>query len=215
MVSPADPPTGFERRQNSRYRLVRPLTGFIEHHEQRYPGAVLDLSVSGFLLHLPGADPERFRKRSEMDFGEVVFGETTFGGFGRIANVRSMVGGPGLGFQWDDYVYEESRSVIDQLIADLTQQRMAGCVRRRDERVSIRGHLSSALSLDLHSAVAAGARAISLAETVSLDSSGLNVLLDIVRSGIPIIDSAPEIREHLQRFRLLDGAGPAAGTKDA
>lgn len=211
MVQANDPSAGIERRQNSRYRLVRPLTGFIEHHERRYPGAVLDLSVAGFLLHLPGGDPERFRRGSEMDFGEVVFGETTFGGFGRIANVRPLVGGPGLGFQWDAYVYEESRAVIDQLIADLMRQRLAGCVLRRDQRVMIRGHLSAALSVDLHSAVSAGACGISLADTVSLDSSGLNVLLDMVRSGVPILDAAPEIREHLQRFRLLESAAPTAG----
>ncbi len=91
------------------------------------------------------------------------------------------------------------------------RQRLAGCVQRRDQRVMIRGHLSAALSVDLHSAVSAGACGISLADTVSLDSSGLNVLLDMVRSGVPILDAAPEIREHLQRFRLLESAAPTAG----
>lgn len=214
MTAPNDPPTGLERRQNSRYRLVRPLTGFIEHIEERFPGSVLDLSVSGFLLYLPGGDPERFRKRSEMDFGEVVFGDTTFGGFGRIANVRTLTGGPGLGFQWDDYVYQESRQVIDKLIADLTMQRLAGAARRRGDLVTVHGHLSAALSMDIHAAITAGACRISLAATVSLDSSGLNILLDLVKSGVAIVDAAPEIREPLQRFRLLDPSAPVAGTEE-
>ncbi len=198
-------PPGAERRAFPRYRLARPLTGYIEHNEVRFPGSVLDVSVSGFLLYLAGGDLERFRRRAGSDFGELAFGDKTFGGFGSVANVRQLPGGVNVGFQWDDYVYQESRQVIDELIADLTQRRMAGCVRREGQWARVYGHLSVALSVDLHAAVGAGASRLSLAETLSLDSSGLNLLLDLQKAGLTIEDAHPDIREPLERFRLIAG----------
>ena len=198
------PVGGAERRAFPRYRLVRPLTGVIEHAETRFPGSVLDVSVSGFLLYLPGGDGGRFLRAAGTDFGEVAFGEASFGGFGTVAGVRKLAGGPGIGFRWDDYVYRESRQAIDQLLASLAQQRQAGCVLREGEQIRVCGHLSVALSVDLHAAVAAGADRLSLAETSSLDSSGVNLLLDLKKAGVCLDGPLQNgVRETLERFRVL------------
>ena len=208
MASPTAPPegAGIERRAFPRYHLVRPLKGFVEHGEERYPGSVLDVSVSGFLLYVPGGDGGRFLHGAGTDFGEVVFGDKTFGGFGNIAGVRRLAGGTGVGFKWDAGVYQESRQTIDELIADLAQRRQAGSVRRDEGVVRVFGHLSVALSVDLHSALAAGANRLCLADTLSLDSSGLNLLLDLQKAGIGIGEVHPDIVEPLKRFRLIDDA---------
>jgi ABC-type transporter Mla MlaB component len=53
---------------------------------------------------------------------------------------------------------------------------------------------------------ATGAGRLCLEDTSSLDSSGLNLLLDLQKAGVAIADIHADIRESLERFGLIDEA---------
>jgi ABC-type transporter Mla MlaB component len=55
-------------------------------------------------------------------------------------------------------------------------------------------------------ASATGAGRLCLADTSSLDSSGLNLLLDLQKAGVAIADVPADIREPLERFGLIGEA---------
>jgi len=104
------------RRTGCRYRLVKPLTGVLERAFRRYHGHVVDLSSQGFGLVLPGLRSDHFGALHGDDFGEILCGDTSFGGFGRIVHTRLTSIGVEIGFHWDDYVMAREEALIDDLI---------------------------------------------------------------------------------------------------
>jgi len=107
------------RRTGRRYRLARPLTGVLERAFRRYHGHVVDLSSQGFGLVLPGLRTDHFGAVHGDDFGEILCGDSSFGGFGRIVHTRLTSVGVEIGFHWDDYVMAREEALIEDLIRAL------------------------------------------------------------------------------------------------
>jgi hypothetical protein len=182
-----------ERRSVQRYKLALPITGYIEHDFTRFRGQVLDVSISGFQLFIPGLAADNFAEASPSDFGEVRFGEMAADGFGQIVVARPIPGGVAVGFHWDKFAFHGGGSAMGTIIDRLLELKAAGSVARRGKEIWLLGHVSNALASDVFSAIAAGGARICLAQCNSIDSGGRDLLVILSGVGIPIESIPPEI----------------------
>lgn len=190
------------RRAISRYHLVQPLRGYIEHGEARYAGEVVELSTAGFRLRLPRTSREAFAAaRSGHDFGELIYKEQEIGGFGEIRYVRAEGGDLWIGFKWDDIHATDNIQKSFTAIAELVAQGIAGCVNVKDGLVELVGHASGILVEDIWQCLDRNWPRLSLRECSSVDAGGLSMLTALERTGVRFEDASLDILAQLQRYR--------------
>jgi hypothetical protein len=190
------------RRAISRYHLVRPLRGYIEHGEARYPGEVVELSTAGFRLRLPGTSREAFTTaQSGHDLGELIYKDQEIGGFGEIRYVRAEGGDLWIGFKWDDIHATENIQRSFAAIADLVAQGIAGCINVKAGLVELVGHASGILAEDIWQCLDRTSPRLSLRECSSIDASGVSMLSALERTGVCFEDASLDILAQLQRYR--------------
>lgn len=203
------------RRKVSRYHLLHPLTGFIEHGEVRHRGEVVELSTAGFRFRLRNSSKEAFiAQKSSHDFGEIVYKDEMIGGFGEIRYVRAQGDDVLIGFKWDDVHADDNIERSFSIIADLIAQHSAGCVNVADGMVELAGHISSVLAEDIQQSLDPKFPRVSLRECTSMDTSGLAMLVALEDAKVLIYEASAEMRALLQRYRQ-QGPGsilPPAGS---
>ncbi|HZX30297.1 MAG TPA: hypothetical protein VFF03_03000, partial [Rhodocyclaceae bacterium] len=166
------------RRTVSRYHLIRPLTGYIEHGESRHLGEIVEFSTAGFRLRLRDTSRSAFAAPAGgYDFGEIIYKQDEIGGFGDIRHVRPEGNDLLIGFKWDDIHADENIQKSFAIIAELVAAGVAGCVNIGQGQVELAGHVSAALYDDVAQCVAQGIRRISLREASSIDEGGLAMLI--------------------------------------
>lgn len=200
-----------ELRRFSRYNLSTPLTGLIEHGDERCTGSLINISQGGFLLHLPSAPATRLATYGTGDYGEIHYAGNNAHGFGQLVRVEHFAKGVCVAFSWDaDEVSKAGCALIDRVIEEQTKMRQAGSVSISATTISLGGHVSSALAAEifllLKKTGAANAR-ISLRNCASIDSSGIEMLITLRDMGAPIIDAGAKVRDVMQRFQLLPADG--------
>lgn len=196
-----------EQRRHPRYQLVVPLVGVVEQNGGRYTGSVLNISISGLYLHLPKLPSETLKIHGVDDYAEIHYaGRNTFG-FGSIVRIEKFAHSVGVGFCWDkEGMDAKSSQLLDDLIKEQELRRVSGSVVLLDRVIALRGHVSSALSQEVFTALrSAGSQhnQLSLAECTSIDSSGIELLLALKDRGLQIASVAPEVEVVLRRFPLL------------
>lgn len=190
------------RRAVSRYHLVEPLRGFIEHGEARYRGEIVELSTAGFRLRLPGTAKEAFfSAKASHDFGELIHDGQEIGGFGEIRYVRAEGSDLWIGFKWDDLHATDNIQESFTVIAELVAKGIAGCVNMADGLVELVGHVSAVLAEDVGQCLAREVPRLSLRECSSVDASGLAMLLGLEDAKVRLEDVGWEIAAQLQRLR--------------
>jgi len=197
-----------DKRQYPRYQLVAPLVGVVEQNGGRYSGSVLNISLGGFYLHLPRLPADSLKIHGVDDYGEFHYAGRTVSGFGSIVRIEKFVGSVGLGFCWDkEGMDAKSEQLLRDSISEQEARRAFAEVSVSGNTIVLRGHASSALSSDVFAMlrnIATGHAKLSLAECVSIDSSGIELLMALRDRGIAIIDVGPGIEPVLKRFQLLD-----------
>ena len=197
-----------EQRRHPRYQLVVPLVGVVEQNGGRYPGSVLNISVGGFYLHLPKLPAESLKTHGADDYGEIHYAGRHAFGFGSIVRVEKFDHSVGIGFCWDkEGMDAKSEQLLRDSISEQETRRAFAEVSVSGNTIVLRGHASSALSSDVFSmlrSIGSGHAKLSLAECVSIDSSGIELLMALRDRGIAIIDVGPGIEPVLKRFQLLD-----------
>lgn len=190
------------RRTVSRYHLIRPLTGYIEHGETRHLGEIVEFSTAGFRLRLRDTSRAAFSTLAGgYDFGEIIYKQDEIGGFGDIRYVRPEGNDLLIGFKWDDLHADENIQKSFAIIAELVAAGVAGCVNIGQGQVELAGHVSAALYDDVEQCVAHGISRISLREATSIDEGGLAMLIRLENEEIRLLDVSPEISALLQRYR--------------
>lgn len=200
-----------ERRKFKRYPLTRPLSGVVEHEHRCYAGNVVDISFGGFRLFVPNVDAGSFRVPGGMDFGEVISEGRNVGGFGNIAFATNALQGAAIGFNWDEYVLAEHHDALGRLIDFIAGQRNAGRVAIDGNRLILRGHVTSALAIDVYPMVGRGISSIFMEECLSIDPGGVDMLIGLKAAGVHVVACNTEIAPILDRFRLLSSAQSDAG----
>ncbi|MGE5490243.1 MAG: hypothetical protein ACM31P_03050 [Actinomycetota bacterium] len=190
------------RRTVSRYHLIRPLTGYIEHGETRHLGEIVEFSTAGFRLRLRDTSRAAFATLAGgYDFGEIIYKQDEIGGFGDIRYVRPEGNDLLIGFKWDDLHADENIQKSFAIIAELVAAGIAGCVNIGQGQVELAGHVSAALYDDVEQCVAQGISRVSLREAISVDEGGLAMLIRLENEEIRLLDVSPEISALLQRHR--------------
>lgn len=196
------------QRKISRYHLLHPLTGFIEHGDVRYQGEVIELSTSGFRFRLRDSSKEAFVARNSIDFGEVVYKQEVIGGFGEIRYVRPEGSDLLIGFKWDDTHANDNIERSFSIIAQLISQKSAGCVNVSQGVVELTGHVSAALADDIQQSIDPETPCISLRQCTSIDDSGLELLTALEDDAkVHIQEASAEMRALLAHYRR---AGPVS-----
>lgn len=190
------------RRQFSRYVLLQPLTGYIEHAEIRHRGEILELSAAGFRFRLRNSAKENFTAlKGGLDYGEIVFQGREIGGFGEIRHVRAEGGDVLVGFRWDEIHAETGFPKIAGIIAELVARKAAGCVNIKEGVVELGGHVSSALADDVWQSISPDTPRVSLRECTSIDVGGLSLLISLEAAKVQIREASREVGALLQRCR--------------
>lgn len=204
-----------DRRKFSRYHLLHPLTGYIEHGEIRHRGEIVELSTAGFRFRLRGVSRDAFTaQKSPLDFGEISYKNEEIGGFGEIRYVRSAGADLLIGFKWDDIHADASIQKTFTIIAELVAQKSAGCVTISNGVVELGGHVSSFLAEDIRQSLDPRQPRISLRECTSIDTSGLAMLVALEDARTQIGEAGSEVQTLLQLYRrqgpasILPGAHP-------
>lgn len=191
------------RRTVSRYHLVEPLQGYIEHGEARHLGEIIELSTAGFRLRLRDTAKEAFiSARSTLDFGEVIYRQEEISGFGEIRYVREVGSDLWIGFKWDDLHAGEHIQKSFTIIADLISRGIAGCVNMDCGVVVLAGHVSSVLADDVQQCLSRERPRLSLRECSSIDAGGIAMLADLEDAKVRLEDVSLEISARLQQHRL-------------
>ncbi|MBS1191367.1 MAG: hypothetical protein H6R10_3159 [Rhodocyclaceae bacterium] len=194
-------------RKISRYHLLHPLTGYIEHEDVRYQGEVVELSTAGFRVRLRDTPREAFiAEKNPLAFGEVAHKDQNISGFGEIRYVRPEGSDVLIGFKWDDVHADANIEKSFSIIAELIAEKSAGCVNLNDGVVELSGHVSSALADDIQQTVSPKASRLSLRECTSIDAGGLALLAALEDANVQLIDLDAEMRALLQHYRQ---EGPA------
>jgi anti-anti-sigma regulatory factor len=205
-----------EQRRHPRYQLVAPLVGVVEQSGGRYPGSVLNISAGGFYLHLPKLPPGNLKVHGADDYGEIHYAGRNAFGFGAIVRVEKFPQSVAIGFCWDkEGMDAKSSQLLGDMIKEQEARRVFGQVKASGRVISLHGHVSSAISQDVFSVLqtlGAAQVELSLAECVSIDSSGIELLMALKDRGVRIVDVTPEIEAVLRRFQLLgERKAPDAG----
>lgn len=199
------------RRTVSRYHLVHPLVGYIEHGEVRRRGEVVEMSTAGCRFRLRNTAKDAFiAQKSPLDFGEILYKDQTIGGFGDIRYVRAEGGDVLIGFKWDDVHADANVDRHFSIIAELIAEKGAGCVNLNGGVVELIGHVFAALLEDIKPAIDPKRPRISLRECTSIDASGLALLTALEKAKVRIEDAGSEIGAIFQRYKLegLDSLSP-------
>lgn len=192
----------FNRRAVSRYHLVHPLPGYIEHGEIRHRSEIVELSTVGVRLRVRNLPEEKLlAPTAAHDFAEIVHAADGIAGFGGIRHVRSDGSDLWVGFKWDDFHVGENIHKSFSIIGELVAQGAAGCVNVRQDMVDLGGHVSSVLSEDLQQCVARGFRRISLGDCTSIDAGGVAMLGGLAGLGVQFQDMGPEVSALLRQYR--------------
>lgn len=199
------------RRTVSRYHLVQPLTGYIEHGDTRYLGEIVEFSTAGFRLRLRDTSKEAFisPKRTD-DFGEIIYKEEEIGGFGEIRYVRAEGSDLLIGFKWDDIHIDENIQESFAIIAELIAAKVAGCVNVKNGVAELAGHVSSVLLDDVRQCLGKDFPRLSLRGSTSIDASGVSMLAQLEDARVRLQDVNPEISALLQEYRRQGRKSPAA-----
>lgn len=203
-----------EKRSFYRYHLSTPLTGLIEHDGGRIAGNILNISVGGFLLHVPLPPTNTIVPYGDSDYGEIHYAGRNVHGFGQIVRIEPLAKGVGIGFSWDSKEIDEGGGrLIAEIIQEQVEKRQAGYVTTLDTVIVLGGHVSSALAADVFSclkAIGAGNARLSMRDCLSIDSSGIEMLLTLRDMAVPITDVGDGIKTVMQRFQLFsDGSDPS------
>ncbi len=182
------------------------MIGFVEQGGERYSGSVLNISAGGFYLHLSRLPVTPLKIHGVDDYGEIHYAGRNASGFGNLVRLEKFSNALGIGFSWDrDGMDEKSSVVLGEALKEQQTRRSLGQVRTLDSDVVLGGHVSSALSEDVFSSlhrIGAGKVRISLAESTSIDSSGIEMLMVLRDRGIPLINIGSCIEDVIQRFQL-------------
>lgn len=186
--------------------MVAPLVGVVEQNGGRYSGSVLNISLGGFYLHLPRLPADSLKIHGVDDYGEFHYAGRTVSGFGSIVRIEKFVGAWASGLLGQGRHGRQERAIAARFnqragSTDVCEVSVSG------NTIVLRGHASSALSSDVFAMlrnIATGHAKLSLAECVSIDSSGIGCLMALRDRGIAIIDVGPGIEPVLKRFQLLD-----------
>jgi hypothetical protein len=190
------------------------LRGFVEHDGARFAGNILNISGGGFFLHLSSTPTSSLVVYGDSDYGEIQYAGRSVHGFGQIVRIDSVAKGVGIGFSWDVEEIDKSDTLlISEIIQEQITLRQAGFVATTASDVILGGHISSALAADVFSnlkAIGAANARVSLRDCVSIDSSGIEMLMTIRDMAVPIVDVGEEIRAVTKRFHLFtdDAATP-------
>lgn len=207
-----------EKRRFPRYQLATPLTGTVEHEGERYSGSVLNISIGGFYLHLPKAPVSGLTIQGGSDYGEICYAGRNANGFGNLVRVEKLAAGLGIGFSWDRGGMDSGSSLlIAEVIKEQENKRLLGRVITSGTDINLMGHISSALAEEIFSclrAIGAGKARLSLSKCLSIDSSGIELLMALRDRGVPIVDVSVEISAVIQRFQLT-ATDPSKKTSDA
>ncbi|MGE5492977.1 MAG: hypothetical protein ACM31P_16995 [Actinomycetota bacterium] len=196
------PQSLFNRRSVSRYHLVHPLPGYIEHGDIRHASEIVEISTAGFRVRLRNASEEDFTSPAgSCDFGEVIHEADEIAGFGEIRYVRPDKGDLWIGFKWDEFHVADNIQKSYAVIAQLIARGVAGCVNIADDVIRLGGHVSSALFDDLQQCVALGFRRVSLQDCTSVDTGGLSMLAGLDDIKVRLEDMSPEIATQFRRYR--------------
>lgn len=196
------------RRAVSRYHLLHPLVGYVEHGEVRHRGEVVELSTAGFRFLLRNSSKDAFiALKNSHDFGEIVYKQEVIGGFGEIRYVRDQDNDVVIGFKWDDVHADGNIERSFSVIAELIAQKSAGCVNIANGVAELAGHVSSVLAEDIRQSLDPKFPRASLRECTSIDASGLALLVALEDSKVLIQEASAELRALLQRYRQQ---GPAS-----
>jgi hypothetical protein len=187
--------------------LSKPLTGLIEHDDERCPGSVVNISTGGFFLHLPSIPQHRLAAYGTGDYGEIHYAGRTAHGFGQIVRVETYTKGVGVAFSWGaDEVSEGGCTLIADVIAEQVKMRQSGHVTTAAALILLSGHVSSALAPEIYAhlkTIGTGKASLSLRQCESIDSSGIQMLMALRDMGAPVVEANENIHEVMQRFQLL------------
>lgn len=203
-----------EKRSFHRYHLTTPLTGLIEHEGTHLAGNILNMSTGGFLLHLPTLPANNPVPYGESDYGEIHYADRKVHGFGQIVRVETLAKGVGIGFSWDiNEIDKTGTLLIAEIIQQQVEKRQAGYVTTAESVIVLGGHVSSALASDTFACLkkigAANAR-LSMQACLSIDSSGIEMLLTLRDMAVPITDVGDGIKSVMERFQLFsEGSDPS------
>lgn len=190
------------RRTVSRYHLLHPLAGYIEHGEVRRKGEVVEMSTAGCRFRLRDIAKDTFiAQRSPLDFGEIIYKEEAIGGFGDIRYVRGEGRDVLIGFKWDEVHAEANIDRHFSIIAELIAGKGAGCVNLNNGVVELAGHVFSALLEDIKPTIDPKRPRVSLRECTSIDASGLALLAALEKARVRIEDASPDIAAIFLRYK--------------
>lgn len=193
------------RRTVSRYHLVHPLPGYIEHGEVRHPSEIVEISTAGFRVRLRNARQDDFTSPTgTFDFGEVIHEEDEIAGFGEIRYVRPDKDDLWIGFKWDDFHVAENIHKSYSVIAELISRGQAGCVNVSGDVILLGGHVSSVLADDLQQCISQGLRRVSLRDCTSIDASGVSMLAGLEGLEVRVEEMGAEVSTLLGRYRARE-----------
>lgn len=199
-----------EKRCFHRYQLSTPLTGFVEQEGERFTGSILNISSDGFSMHLPDASACSLATYGASDYGEIRRAGRIVHGFGQIVRIEPLAKGVGVGFSWDiNEIDDDGGLLIAEIIEEQIAVRRAGYVKISAGDIVLGGHISSALTSEIFSCsreIGKGAARLSLLGSVSIDSSGVEMLLTLREMNVCISDVGEEIKSVVQRFQLFPEA---------
>ena len=169
---------------------------------------MLNVSLGGYLLHLPKPPEGQLKIHGMDDYGEIHYAGRCASGFGHIVRIERFAAGVGIGFGWEIAALDtRSRGLIDELIAVQEARRALGSVDCRGRDIVLGGLVSSSLADDVFAALRALGKEprvrISLDRCQSLDSSGVELLMSLRDRGLPIVEAHGTVAAHLERLHLL------------
>lgn len=199
-----------ELRRFVRYNLSTPLTGLVEHEDERYTGNVVNISVGGFFLHLPATPKNRLKAYCAGDYGELVYAGRKAHGFGQIQRIETYAQGTGVAFAWGaDEMDKSGGTLIAEIIDEQIKMRQAGCVSTADSTIMLSGHVSSALATEIYAhlkTIGATNARLSLLNCTSIDSSGIQMLMTLRDMGALVTEAGENVKSVMLRFQLLPKA---------
>ncbi len=207
-----------EQRRFPRYQLATPLAGTVEQDGERFSGSILNISAVGFYLHLAKKPESGLAIQGGNDYGEIRYAGRNANGFGSLVRVEKFSTGVGVGFSWDKNGLDEASSLLlSEVNKEQESKRLLGRVTTSASDILLAGHVSSALSEEVFSslrAIGAGKSRVSLRKCISIDSSGIALLMALRDRGLPIVEVAPDMEAVIQRFQL-SGTNPGQKNSDA
>ena len=197
-----------EQRQHPRFRPTRETEASIEAGGRHYVGILLDVSLGGFLLRLD-EEPRRL-SGGDSGSGEIWLDGRSYQGPGRVTHLHSRNQGVAVGFAFDrnEAGY---RQTVAPALQRLIANRTGGAILLRDHppapgsdlapgiAAQIIGHLSPTLARDVVAPLNSGTlREVDLSQCLSIDSSGIGLMMIALDKGGRLHGCSPHIRPLMQ-----------------